>query len=197
MVWNFVVKFHEISSQSFMETLEKVSHENSHPYLERQCLFFSPWNFYYPPVINSQKSAREAKSNPWSIATKKPGVKVGVNKNADFNAWKKKPDVNNFKKTPVNTENFRKFSRATFLQNWFQNKSALKQTPPPTHTHTHTHTHVNPSLWLAVCLSLSLSACLSLCLCVWDLVQNRNKQKLKRHRRIVKGSTDPGDKKLS
>ena len=38
------------------------------------------------------------------------------------------------------------------------------------------------------------------CVCVERvpaLVQSRNRQKLKRHRRIVKGSTHPGDKKLS
>ena len=42
------------------------------------------------------------------------------------------------------------------------------------------------------------------CVCVYSwgervpaLVQSRNRQKLKRHRRIVKGSTHPGDKKLS
>ena len=67
---------------------------------------FSPWNFYYPPVINSQKSTREAKINTWSIWTKKPGVKAGVINWADFNAWKKKMGVINFKNTPVKTGNF-------------------------------------------------------------------------------------------
>ena len=46
---------------------------------------------------------------------KKTGRESGRDQKRRFQPVKKKPRVINFKKTPVNTENFRKFSRAAFF----------------------------------------------------------------------------------
>ena len=87
-----MIKENKILSSTCASNGNRIFKEN----IQEFSVIVSPWNFYYTPVINLEKSAREAKINPWSIATKKPGVRVGVIKDADFSREKKKTGRDQF-----------------------------------------------------------------------------------------------------